>query len=58
MRKSDEAQYICKATNSAGSAEVRTILYVTAGESPQAVLFRCAVLFTNIIQVSKCPQLV
>ena len=30
-RKSDEAEYMCTATNSAGTASVRTILYVRGG---------------------------
>ncbi|KAK3104524.1 hypothetical protein FSP39_004009 [Pinctada imbricata] len=30
--RSDEAQYFCKATNVAGTNEVRTILYVTEGD--------------------------
>ncbi len=31
VRKSDEAQYVCKASNSGGSSEIRTILYVSGG---------------------------
>lgn len=29
IRKSDEAEYYCTATNAAGTASVRTIIYVT-----------------------------
>ena len=32
VRKADEAEYRCVATNSAGTASVRTIIYVTGGK--------------------------
>lgn len=32
VQKSDEAQYTCRASNSAGSAEIRTVLYVSGGK--------------------------
>ena len=34
VRKSDEAEYFCTATNAAGTASIRTIIYVTAGRFP------------------------
>ena len=39
-KKSDEAIYYCKATNSAGSADIRTILYVRGGRC-SATLLAC-----------------
>ena len=31
-RTSDQSEYYCKATNAAGSSDVRTVVYVTGGE--------------------------
>jgi dystroglycan 1 len=34
VQRSDESEYYCKASNVAGSTEIRTILYVTKSKKP------------------------
>lgn len=56
VRRSDEAEYYCSAKNTAGSAQVRTIIYVSGGNQLSRMLRSAfARLISALLQVPINP---